>query len=110
MDEDDGREHDEDDVVSEDTPMLDEDCEVLYEPGGLEEAVSDDLSQSSEAMRSGRAEGDNLWETFQELLLTLLDSGTRTSKGALHALAPHCLRPFMRLTPELVQGTRGHTK
>ena len=42
--------------------------------------------------------------TIQDLLLTLLGSGTRSAKGAAHALAPHCLRPFARLTPELVQG------
>ena len=100
-------EHDEE--VEDDVSMLDEDCEVLYEPGGIAENVSDDLlSPLDEAMRrgDGRAEGENLiWETFQELLLTLLDSGARTSKGALHALAPHCLRPFMGLTPELIQGT-----
>ena len=55
-----------------------------------------------EFARQGRQE-EALWEAFQDLFLTLQETGAR-AKGALHALAPHCLRPFMRLTPEVVQG------
>ena len=119
--EDDSREHDDDmeeeeeEEEEEDVPMLDSDCEVLYEspnPGSVEEPVSDDLSQQGALLEEGLLEGElgdfhSPFLTFQELLLTLLDSGTRTSKGLGHALAPHCLRPFMGLTPELIQGARG---
>ena len=57
-----------------------------------------------EFTRPGRRE-EALWEAFQDLFLTLQETGAR-AKGATHALAPHCLRPFMRLTPEVVQGAR----
>lgn len=104
-----------------DIPLLGEDLEVLREHGpspgsptrgGNPEAarVESDTSHGAgglemgEFTRPGRRE-EALWEAFQDLFLTLQETGAR-AKGATHALAPHCLRPFMRLTPEVVQGAR----
>ena len=102
-----------------DVPLLGEDLEVLREHGtspgsptrgGNPEAtrIESDTShgagglEMAEFTRPGRRE-EALWEAFQDLFLTLQETGAR-AKGATHALAPHCLRPFMRLTPEVVQG------
>ena len=104
-----------------DVPLLGEDLEVLREHGtspgsptrgGNPEAtrIESDTSHGAgglemgEFTRPGRRE-EALWEAFQDLFLTLQETGAR-AKGATHALAPHCLRPFMRLTPEVVQGAR----
>ena len=50
------------------------------------------------------SEERRFWEAHQDLLLTLLETGSR-AKGVMHALAPHCLLPFKRITPEVVNGT-----
>lgn len=104
-----------------DVPVLGEDLEVLREHGtppmspergGIPEAVESAEGALSPALQQGQEMGEfarqgrqeeALWEAFQDLFLTLQETGAR-AKGALHALAPHCLRPFMRLTPEVVQG------
>jgi len=97
-----------------DAPVIGEDCDVLYDaPGGSEGMGASDDSGSEEAraverlgalrVRGEPAEKEGFWTAFQDLLLTLVGTGAR-KKGALHALAPHCLRPLMRLTPELLHG------
>jgi hypothetical protein len=104
-----------------DVPVLGEDLELLREHGtppmspergGIPEAVESAEGALSPALQQGQEMGEfarqgrqeeALWEAFQDLFLTLQETGAR-AKGALHALAPHCLRPFMRLTPEVVQG------
>ena len=90
------------------TPALDDAYEVLYDPDDVHEdaAMSDEGEGVQAAMRGVEGERFSLWETVQDLLLTLLDVGARTSKGALHALAPHALLLFARFTPELMQGMR----
>jgi E3 ubiquitin-protein ligase UBR4 len=96
-----------------DAPVIGEDCDydVIGEdaPGGSESMGASDDSGSEEAkaverMGALRVRGEEgFWTAFQDLLLTLVGTGAR-KKGALHALAPHCLRPLMRLTPELLHG------
>lgn len=95
----------------EDASMLnDSDCEVVHAPGE-EEMLGARADEAVGPRERGGPVPNNpdveclIWEAFQDLLLTLLETGSR-SKGALHALAPHCLRPFARLTPEVVQGAR----
>lgn len=97
---------------------LDEDCEVLYEPsrGGASASYqpnsprasssssSRDVDGASSAPPGGDRGERDFWETFQDLHSTLVETTGTHAKGALHALAPHCLRPFARVTPELVQG------
>ena len=95
----------------EDASMLnDSDCEVVHAPGE-EEMLGARADEAVGPRERGGPVPNNpdveclIWEAFQDLLLPLLETGSR-SKGALHALAPHCLRPFARLTPEVVQGAR----
>ena len=90
--------------------LNDSDCEVVHAPGE-EEMLGARADEAVGPRERGGPVPNNpdveclIWEAFQDLLLTLLETGSR-SKGALHALAPHCLRPFARLTPEVVQGAR----
>ena len=93
----------------EDAPMLEaRDCEVVRGPADGEAGMmgrrEGEASSADAALEAALVEPETrFWEAIRDLLLTLLETGSR-SKGALHALAPHCLRPFARLTPDVVQG------
>ena len=92
--------------ASSDAPS-DHDCEVVHAPG----VGTSPAAHEARAPALGHLPGDpfvgaeerRFWEAFHDLLLTLRDTGSR-AKGVLHALAPHCLAPFKRITPEVVNG------
>ena len=94
------------DGASSDAPS-DHDCEVVHAPG----VGTSPAAHEARAPTLGHLPGDpfvgaeerRFWEAFHDLLLTLRDTGSR-AKGVLHALAPHCLAPFKRITPEVVNG------
>jgi hypothetical protein len=88
----------------------DHDCEVVHAPGAgtfpaahetREPALGDTHGASPFV---GASEEKLFWEAHHDLLLTLLETGSR-AKGVLHALAPHCLLPFKRITLEVLNGT-----
>ena len=103
----------EDDAVrregaSEDAPS-ERDCEVVHNAPRVETSLL--ASHETHEALAGHVQGTpfvaaeekRFWEAIHDLLLTLLETGSR-AKGVLHALAPHCLAPFKRITPEVVNG------
>lgn len=101
----------EDDAASRDSApsdaLSDRDYEVVHEPGVGTSVAAHEVRAPALGHLPGDpfvgAEERHVWEAFHDLLLTLRNTGSR-AKGVLHALAPHCLLPFKRITSEVVNG------